>query len=299
MKVGITGGSGFVGKKLAELLLENGHEVYILTRGHAKKENGMTFVKWLGEDDAPEKELDSIDAWVNLAGKSINDGRWSETHKKEVVDSRMLATEELIRIIKAVSYKPTVLVNASAIGIYPASTTASYTETSTEKATDFLGETVQKWEGVANRAEEAGVRTVLARFGVILGDEGALPLMTLPYKLFVGGTVGSGRQWVSWVHVDDVARAILYAIITSSLNGPINVTAPNPLRMKDFGRAIGEVLRRPHFLSVPSFMMKLLLGEKSTIVLEGQNVLPQALLGSGFNYKYPKAEEALKDIMGI
>lgn len=175
----------------------------------------------------------------------------------------MKATDEVLRIIEAVQVKPRVLVNASAIGIYPASKHKTYTEHSSERADDFLAKTVEDWEKKAKKAEQFGVRVAYGRFGVILGkDEGALPLMALPYKMFVGGKVGSGKQWLSWVHVKDVANALYFALTTDELTGPFNVTAPRPLRNDDFGKVLGSVLHRPHFFPVPGVALKTALGEK-------------------------------------
>ena len=298
MKIIIAGGSGFIGTILTEILLDAGHEIVILSR-KAKPANGkISFVKWLGDGDIPEKEIEIVDAIINLAGVSINEGRWTEEHQKQIYESRMTATDELLRIITALPNKPSVLVNASAIGIYPASKTTVYTEKSEEVATDFLAQTVYEWEKKAANVEADGVRTVFMRFGVVLGkDGGALPLMVLPYKLFGGGTVGSGEQWMSWVHVKDVARAIAFAVENSDLNGPVNVTAPFPKRMKDFGQTIGSVLHRPHWFPVPSFMMKLVLGQKSTLVLEGQHVLPEVLIENGFEFLFPSLDSALEDLL--
>jgi len=297
VKIVIAGGSGFIGKKLTGLLLEEGHEVVVLTRKEKLSANGVSYVVWLQDGAAPEKEWDHVDAFINLAGVSINDGRWTVKHQKQIYNSRMEATDELLRIIEALPQKPSVFINASAIGIYPASLTAEYNEGSTDAANDFLGRTVRDWENKAKQVEKHGVRTAFMRFGVVLGnDGGALPLMALPYKLFVGGTVGSGEQWVSWVHVMDVARSILFAVKNDHLRGPVNVTAPSPLRMKHFGRTIGRVLHRLHWLPVPSFAMKGVLGQKSTLVLEGQRVMPKVLIEEGFEFLYPTLDTALKDV---
>lgn len=297
VRIVIAGGSGFIGKKLTDLLLEEGHEVVILTRKEKVSANGVSYVVWLQDGAAPEKELDHVDAFINLAGVSINDGRWNMKHQKQIYNSRMEATDELLRIIEALPHKPSTFINASAIGIYPASPNAEYNEGSTDAANDFLGRTVRDWENKAKQVEKHGVRTAFMRFGVVLGnDGGALPLMALPYKLFVGGTVGSGDQWVSWVHVMDVARSILFAVKNDHLRGPVNVTAPSPLRMRDFGRTIGIVLKRPHWLPVPSFAMKWVLGQKSTLVLEGQKVIPKVLMEEGFEFLYPTLDAALQDL---
>lgn len=299
MKIVIAGGSGFIGKKLTELLLESGHDIVILTRNARQHSNKrVTYVRWLQHGACPEKEINGADGFINLAGVSINDGRWNETHQKQIYESRMTATEELLRIITVLPVKPKVLVNASAIGVYPASNHAIYTEDSKEVAADFLGKTVHDWEKKADSVKELGIRSVYMRFGVVLGREGgALPLMVLPYKLFVGGTVGSGSQWVSWVHVQDVVRAILFALEHQELKGPVNVTSPTPVTMGDFGRSIASLLHRPHWMPVPEFAMKMALGKKSALVLEGQHVIPVKLLEERFTFLFPTLEGALEDLL--
>ena len=298
MKFIIAGGTGFIGQKLMDILISEGHEIVILSRKPKQNGGKIKYVKWLEEGAAPENEIGSADGFINLAGVSINDGRWTLEHQKQIYDSRMTATGELIRIIEALPEKPSVLINASAIGIYPASLDTVYTEASVEIANDFLARTVHDWEMKAASMETHGIRTVFMRFGVVLGREGgALPLMALPYKMFVGGTMGSGKQWVSWVHVLDVARAIAFAIDNDNIRGPVNVTSPSPMKMKDFGKTIGSVLHRPHWLPVPSFAMKWVLGQKSALVLEGQHVKPQVLMINGFDFLFPTLEPALKDLL--
>lgn len=296
MKVAISGGTGLVGKKLCKLLQARGDEIIVLTRGESKIEGNIQYIKWLGEEK-PEQALEGIDAFINLAGVSLNDGRWTEERKQAIYDSRMETTAEVLRIIESLETKPQVLVNASAVGIYPTSTSTVYTEASNESATDFLGKVVGDWEERANRATELGVRVCFARLGVVLGKgAGALPLVVLPYQLFVGGTIGSGEQWLSWIHVDDVCGAILHVIENSELAGPINFTSPNAKRMKQFGKIVGQALRRPHWLPVPSFALKLALGEKSQLVLEGQYVVPEKLLQSDYQFKFPSLEAAIIDL---
>ena len=297
MKIAITGGTGFVGEELTRLLLERGDEIYILTRNPKRATDKITYVKWLSKDAVPEMQLEGIDAIVNLAGASINDGRWNESQKRLIYTSRINATNELLRIIRNLEKKPKVLVNASAIGIYPPSETATYTEASIDRASDFLAQTLRDWEILAARVEEEGLRVACGRFGIVLGKkDGALPLMTLPYKMFVGGTVGSGKQWLSWVHVKDVARAIVFALDNDQLRGTFNVTAPHPKQMKEFGKEIAHALGRPHWIPVPSFALKAALGDKSQLVLEGQRVLPTVLEQHGFQFKFPNLRSALADI---
>lgn len=296
MKIAITGGSGFVGRELTKLLLQKGHKVYILSRSDNKKIKDVTSIQWLTDGATPEKELEGIDAFINLAGESINNGRWTTEQKDKIYNSRMQATDELLRICKSLNNKPKVLVNASAIGIYPASDDKIYTEKSTDLSSDFLAKTVQDWEQKAITGEQFGIRIACGRFGIILGkNEGALPLMALPYKLFVGGKIGSGKNWMSWIHVKDVANALLFAV-EHDIHGAFNVTAPNAKRMNDFGKTLATVLNRPHYFPVPAFALKLALGEKSQLVIEGQNVYPEKLIENGFIFEFPDLSKALYHI---
>ncbi|MCG7345755.1 TIGR01777 family oxidoreductase [Sporosarcina sp. ACRSL] len=298
MKVVIAGGTGFIGQSITDLLEKNGHDIIILSRSKKTDRENIKYVLWLQEGTLPEDEIGEADVFINLAGVSINDGRWTAAHQRRIYDSRMEATDELIRIIGKLHKKPSVFINASAIGIYPASETAIYTEESAEIATDLLGRTVSDWEKKAAKLKDDGIRTVFTRFGLVLGkDEGALSLMVLPYRMFVGGRVGSGRQWVSWVHVLDVARAVLHIIQDPQMEGAVNVTAPFPVRMDDFGKMISATLHRPHWFPVPSPIMKLALGKKSSLVLEGQYVTPEKLLASGFEFDYPVLSLALDNLL--
>ena len=296
MKIAITGGTGLVGRALTKLLIEKGHQVIILTRSPKQDEKSITYVEWLTAQAFPEEKLEGVDAIVNLAGESINNGRWTEGQKKKIYDSRILATEEVLRIIRALEHKPSNLINASAIGIYPASLDTNYTEQESNLGKDFLAKTVADWEQKAEEASMLGVKVAYARFGIILDKtEGALPLMALPYKLFVGGKIGNGQNWMSWIHIQDVAESILFAI-EQNLSGPFNVVSPNPIRMNDFGKILASVLGRPHYFPVPAFALKIALGEKSQLVIEGQHVTPQVLLQNKFSFQFPDLENALKDI---
>ena len=297
MRVAIAGGTGMVGRKLSGQLIENGHEVIVLTRGRQQMKNGIQYVQWLNDNATPELYVENTDVFINLAGVSLNDGRWTEEQKEKIYNSRMDATDEVIRILRHLQYKPQVLINASAVGIYPVSETAVYTEQSDERANDFLGQVVAHWEEKALQAEKLGIRTCLTRFGVILENgEGALPMMVLPYKLGIGGTIGSGNQWLSWIHIEDVVRAMLLLISDESLSGPINFTTPNVKRMKEFGKSIGKALNRPHWLPVPSIALKFALGEKSILVLEGQHVFPEKLLKANYEFQFTSVEDAIRNL---
>ncbi|MBM7662588.1 uncharacterized protein (TIGR01777 family) [Bacillus mesophilus] len=299
MKIAITGGTGFVGQALTKAFLKNNHEVFILSRKNLQTpEKGLHYVQWLTSGSKPEDSLTDIDVFINLAGESLNSGRWTADRKKRIIDSRVEATKEVIRILAQLETKPSVLINASAVGYYGISREKEFTEADQEHGEDFLAKTVVTWEQEALAAEKLGIRTVLTRFGIILdSQEGALPKMVLPYKLLAGGTVGSGKQWLSWVHIDDVVGLIQHAITNPSIKGPINTVAPRPVKMKEFGQTIAQVLNKPHWLPAPSFALKALLGEMSILVLEGQKVLPQKAKDSDYVFAYNKLEDALTDIL--
>ncbi|OMF56626.1 TIGR01777 family protein [Paenibacillus sp. FSL R5-0490] len=299
MRIAIAGGTGFVGSALVKKLLDKNHELFILTRNTADKHSSknLNYVQWLNDDDSPEDALESIDVFINLAGESINSGRWTDERKKRILNSRITATREVLRIISRLEEKPYTLINASAVGYYGTFRNETFTEANRKSGTDFLAETVRRWEEEASKAEEFEVRTVFCRFGIILEkNDGALPRMALPYKLFAGGPVGTGDQWVSWIHLDDVVNGILFCMELEQLQGPVNFTSPTPLTMKEFGKILGEVLNRPHWLPAPGFALKIALGEMSTLVLEGQKVLPEKLQTFGYDFLYPDLRSALRNI---
>jgi uncharacterized protein len=295
MKIAISGGTGLVGKALSSELTRSGHEVIILTRNKPDTSSNLKYVQWLNDGDHPEQELEGIDVIINLAGATIN-SRWTNEYKRKIAESRLQATTEINRIIDKLSIKPEVLINASAVGYYGTSLTDEFSEQSAA-GNDFLAETVARWEAAAAESSDFGLRVVLCRFGVILDKSGgALPRMVLPYKFFGGGMIGSGQQWLSWIHIKDVVGGIIFAIDKKELNGPCNFSAPQPVRMEQFGQTLASVINRPHWIPVPSFVLRLLLGEMSHLVLEGQRVLPQKLLDAGYVFRFPHLQEALKDI---
>jgi len=299
MKIAITGGTGFVGRSLTHKLIADGHEVFILTRTVNKQENNkqVTYVQWLNDGDRPEEKLEGVGCFINLAGESINNGRWTAEQKKKIANSRMSATKEVLRIITSLQKKPHSLINASAVGYYGISRKEVFTEDTSIIGNDFLAKTVQNWEAEASKAEKLGCRTVYCRFGIILAkNAGALPQIAFPYKLFVGGTVGSGEQWLSWIHLDDVVNGIVYVMENDNLKGAVNFTAPTPVIMREFGKTLGEILNRPHLLPAPEFALKAGLGEKSILVLEGQKVLPKKLIASGYPFLFTHLQDALKNI---
>jgi uncharacterized protein len=297
MKIAISGGTGLVGMALSDKLISKGHEVIILTRQKKNSSTGPNYVQWLNDGDQPEIELEGIDAFVNLAGATIN-SKWTDDYKRKILESRLSATSEVKRIIGKLNKKPKVLINASAAGFYGTSLDKEFTESS-KPGNDFLADTVARWESAALEARHLNLRVVLCRFGVILDkNQGALPRMVLPYKFFGGGKVGSGNQWLSWIHIEDAVNGILFAIESAQLDGPVNFTAPAPVTMDQFGRTLADVLNKPHWMPVPGFMLKLLLGEMSILVLEGQRALPNKLLDAGFEFHFRNLKDALMDIFG-
>ncbi|MEC2113319.1 MULTISPECIES: TIGR01777 family oxidoreductase [Bacillus] len=297
MNIAMTGGTGFLGRHLTGVLTRQGHHVYILSRNARETEQkNMTYVQWLTEGAAPEQELPHIDVWINLAGKSIF-GRWTEKTKQDILSSRINATREVQRLIRKQKEKPKTLIQASAVGIYGTSLEKTFTEDSATSDEDFLSHTAHLWEKEGQNIEAMGIRTVYARFGVMLGEKGALPLIVLPYKFLAGGTIGTGRQWLSWIHVEDAAQMIRYAVENAGISGPMNVTAPNPVEMKQFGKTIARVKHRPHWLPVPEFFLSKALGEMSLLIVKGQRALPKKAITSGFRFTYSDLAFALLQLI--
>ncbi len=297
MKIVIAGGTGLVGQALCQRLLQDGHDIIVLTRSPRQPTHpSITYVQWFNNNPLPLEKLNNVDAIINLAGESINN-RWTKTMKQKILASRLNVTLEIHKLIKQLPEKPHVYIQASAIGYYGTSETKTYTEEDKRTQSDFLSDVVAQWEEAGTRIEREGVRSVFMRFGVILDkQEGALPRIVLPYKAFIGGKIGSGNQWVSWVHIDDVCEMISFALKKEKLTGHINVTAPYPVRMNEFGKTVASVLQRPHWIPVPAFALKVLLGEMSLLVLEGQRVLPEKALQHGYQFKFEHLQEALESI---
>lgn len=300
MKVAITGATGFVGSRLVEQLQAQGHQPLILTRNQeaaSKTFPNLEVVAYTPTESGLWQEaISGCDAVVNLAGEPIAENRWTAKHKQEILNSRQLSTEKLVEAIVKANPKPMVLVNASAIGFYGTSETASFDETSVS-GKDFLAELCQKWEAEARKVKDVGVRLVILRFGIVLGNGGALAKMIPAFKLFAGGPLGTGKQWFSWIHRDDLVNLIIEALKRSDLEGVLNATAPNPVRMSELCQTLGAVLNRPSWLPVPSFALEALLGEGAQVVLEGQQVLPKRAISYGFNYQYPTLKQALDEIV--
>ena len=302
MKVAITGATGFIGSSLVERLQSGGHSVVVLTRSVDQGRRVFPAVDFpqvevvgyspLESGDWQVGLLSGCDGVVNLAGAPISE-RWSDEHKQAILESRKVGTEKLVEALALADPKPTVWVNASAIGYYGTSETATFDETSTPIEDDFLSQVCQAWEAAAQPVKAHGTRLVILRFGIVLGMGGAVAKMLTPFRMFAGGPIGSGRQWFSWIHRDDLVNLIVQALQDPQMEGIYNGTAPNPVRMAEFCKTLGQVLNRPSWLPVPDFVLETILGDGAQVVLEGQQVVPERLLAQGFPFQFPQLSAAL------
>jgi uncharacterized protein (TIGR01777 family) len=280
MNIAITGASGFIGGHLTAKLREAGHSTRPISLRTA----------------LPPDAFCGCDAVVHLAGENVAQ-RWTASARQRIRDSRLNGTRAVVQAMEQANPRPATLICASAIGYYGSRGDEILTEDSAP-ASDFLGEVVQAWEQTAREAVKLGVRVVSPRFGVVLGrDRGALPKMLFPFRLGVGGRIGTGQQWMSWIHIDDLTALITFALV-SALEGPVNAAAPNPVTNADFTRELAHALHRPAIFPVPSIALKLMFGEMASMLLGGQRVVPRAALHAGFNFGYPALGSALADLLG-
>ncbi len=301
MRIVVTGGTGFIGRPLCAALCQEGNQVTLLTRRvEAERLCGstVTVVEWNGWDGgAWEHCLDGADAIIHLAGAPIADERWTDAYKRLLTESRILTTRLLVEALSRRSLKPRVLISASGIGYYGAGDDRLLDE-GAARGQGFLADLCLAWEAEALRATEFGVRVVILRTGMVLEqDGGALPKMLLPFRLFVGGPIMPGTQWVSWIHRRDHIGLIQWALTTQSLSGPLNAVAPEAVTMKQFCGLIGRVLHRPSWLPVPGFALQAALGELGTLMTTGQRVTPSKALSGGYSFHYPTLEPALRTIL--
>lgn len=293
MNILITGGTGFIGRNLIKSFQANNHRSYILTRfpDNYTDTNDEIYISY----DYPVAQLPTIHAVINLAGESLF-GYWSKKKREAILNSRIDTTNNVIEIIKKLHKRPDVFISGSAVGYYGTSEDLMFTEVTEKPGEDFLASVVVQWEKYAKQVEEMGIRTVYTRFGVVLGVDGALPYMSLPVKLFAGGKIGDGEQWISWIHIEDAIKLINFCIANEHINGSVNITAPNPRRNKDFMKKLARVLKRPYWFPTPSPLIHAVMGEMSQLITKGQYVLPNKSLDAGFQFSYPNLEEALKEI---
>jgi len=309
MKIVIAGGTGFLGGPLAEMYAEEGHDVRVLTRSLAPGDSrhdpgtgvpGISRVGWKadGADGPWVGSLDGADAVVNLSGESLAAKRWSSATKARFHESRILATRSLTAAIAAVPRRPAVFVSGSAVGYYGPSDSTPLTE-SDPPGRDFLARLCVGWEQEARKAEATGTRVVLLRTGIVLERSGgALPEMMAPFRYFVGGPLGSGRQYMSWIHRLDWIEIVRWIVQTSSVVGPVNATAPHPVTNRHMARSLGRAMKRPSIISAPGFALRMIVGEFAESLLTGQRVLPARVQKAGYHFRYPEIEQAFRGIFG-
>ena len=296
----VTGGTGFIGSRVCDALHEKEYAVHIVSRDPARAKTKLQSVKeihaWNPEtEQLPAEATSDVKAVIHLAGETIA-GRWNAAKKQRIRDSRILSTRNLVASFDA-DNKPDVLICASAIGLYGDSGDDSWTEAS-PAGTDFLAEVCQEWETESQKASAYGTRVVSVRIGLVLGLDGGLLKQVLPpFKMGVGGKLGSGNQWMSWIHVDDVVGIVMHALENEGIEGALNATAPAPVRNIEFTKTLGSVLRKPTIFPVPKFGLKLMMGEFANFVVLSQNVRPEKTEASGYEFQHRTLESALKDLL--
>ena len=302
MRIAITGATGLIGKSLCPRLQKEGKELVLFARNTRSAQSSFPGARVLEWDAVagppPVGSLDGVDAVVHLLGEGIADGHWSSSRKQAIRESRIEGTRNLVEGLRHSSGPPGLLVSGSAIGFYGSRGDEELDESS-ERGGGFLGDVCQAWEGQARAAEALGTRTVLLRTGIVLSPRGgALAKMLPPFRMFVGGALGSGKQWMSWIHIDDEVGLIRHILNSDELQGAVNATAPGPVTNSRFSKTLGRVLGRPSIFSVPGLALKLLMGEMAQeLLLNGQKVLPRRALASGYSFKFPELEDALRDLL--
>ncbi len=301
MKILVAGASGFIGNALLKKLADYKHEIVVLTRSLEKATFRLPILcktyEWDPESDSlPIEAMNGVDAVINLAGENIASGRWSADRKKSIEKSRVLSVRNLVSAMKSLERKPKVFLSASAIGLYR-DCGDNDIEESSSPASGFLADVCKKWETEIFKAEELGIRTLAFRIGLVLGhDGGALQKMLPPFQMGVGGKLGSGKNWMSWIHLEDLTEMMIHALEAINLSGPVNAISPNPETNEKFTKILGKVLNRPTVFSVPASILKILLGELSSLLLASHKVSAKKISRSGFSFKFPNLEQALTEI---
>ena len=301
MKVAITGATGFIGKQLIKELQSTETEYAVITRNRtaARKScpGANSIVEWNPPETGPDPAmLEGFDGVVHLAGETVAQ-RWTASTKHKIRESRVLSTRMLVEALRRTSDPPKVLVSNSAIGFYGPRDAAKLDENAVA-GTDFLAKVCQDWEAESSAAAEAGIRVVNPRIGIVIGPGGgALAKMLTPFRMGVGGPIGDGKQWMSWIHVRDVAGLILYALTTPELTGPVNTTAPDPVTNREFSKTLGRVLHRPAIVPTPVLALKLMFGGFADVLATGQRVIPEKALRVGYRFRFPDLSEALADVV--
>ena len=308
MHIAVAGSSGLVGSQLVPLLTNDGHTVLRLVRAGGRSSSGSggggggggeTTAVWdPGRGELDPASLEGVDVVINLAGEPVAE-RWTKEHKRGIRDSRVNGTAALARAMAGLSKRPAVFVNAAAVGYY-GDTEDRIVDESSPPGQGFLATVAVEWEDAAKPAQQAGVRTVLARFGGIQHPSGGmLGRLLPPFQVGGGGRLGDGKQWISWISMTDCLRAIRFLMDAASLSGPVNVVAPNPVTNEEFGKTLGHVIHRPALVHAPAFVVRAMFGEMAEeILLAGQRVIPRKLLDAGFEFEHPTLEEALRAELG-
>lgn len=293
MKIAVTGATGFIGRHLMPKLGAVGHQLRTLGRRPMEQ---LPFFEWDSSGEPAADALEGCRAVIHLAGENVAQ-RWTNAAKRRMRDSRVEGAKHLVSSLSKTVNRPSVFLSASAVGIYGSRRDELLTEAS-QRGTGFLADLTDEWESAARAAEPLGIRVVNLRFGLVLGRAGgALPKMTMPFRLGVGGKLGAGKQWMPWIHIEDAANLIVFALRNEALRGPVNVTAPNPVTNADFTRSLAAALHRPAFMTVPVSALELALGEMAEAVLASTRVIPAAAQSAGFHFTYPELESALRDLL--
>ncbi len=306
MRVIITGGTGLIGRALVPLLLQEGYQIVVLSRhpSQARLPADVQVVPWDARTASGWGHwVEGATAIVNLAGESIAGtglipARWTKARKQRILESRVHATRAVVEAIDQAQAKPQVLVQGSAIGYYGGWVDDTILDENAPPGQDFLAQVVRQWEAASEPVEAWGVRRVLARTGLVLSTQGgSLPPTMLPFRFFLGGPLGSGQQWWSWIHLQDEVRALHFLLTHPQASGPFNLTAPHPVTNREFALTLGQVMGRPAFLPTPGWLLRLTLGELADLLLKGQRVLPKRLLDLGFQFAFPTLEMALEELL--
>jgi len=301
-RIVVTGATGLIGKKLGAELIAKGYHVVVFSRNPQKARTSLPgapeYVAWTPEETgAWASAIDGAYGVIHLAGAPVFGKRWSESYKTEIEQSRIVGTRGLVNAMQAAQNKPQVFISGSAVGYYGFRDDTKLDEQA-KPGSDFLAKVCIEWEQEAAKAEPLGVRTVIVRTGIVLDpQEGALPQMMLPFRLYAGGVILPGTQWFPWIHVDDQVGIILMALADERVRGPINASAPEPQTNRDFSKTLGKVMGSPAWAPVPGFALKLLLGKVGDMLVEGQRVVPAKAQQLGYSFKYPESEQALRNLL--